>query len=83
MTIEIEAGASQMQFTMKPLVVHAFFGGQPLNIRLRAGKRLRDLQSGSTFEETFQKFADSIFASGHLLFLNTNRISAHSLSDSV
>jgi len=34
MTIEIEAGASQMQFTMKPLVVHAFFGGQPLNIRL-------------------------------------------------
>ncbi|MGA7630985.1 MAG: hypothetical protein WCB11_09465 [Terriglobales bacterium] len=43
---------------------------------LRAGKRLRDLQSGSTFEETFQKFADSIFASGHQLLLNTNRISA-------
>jgi hypothetical protein len=29
MTIEIEAGASQSQFNMKPLVVHAFFGGQP------------------------------------------------------
>ena len=27
MTIEIEAGASQSQFSMKPLVVHAFFGG--------------------------------------------------------
>jgi len=26
MTIEIEAGASQSQFSMKPLVVHAFFG---------------------------------------------------------
>jgi hypothetical protein len=25
MTIEIEAGASQSQFSMKPLVVHAFF----------------------------------------------------------
>lgn len=46
---------------------------------LRAGKRLRDLQSGSTFEETFQKFADSIFASGHLLLLNTNRISRHTV----
>jgi hypothetical protein len=31
MTIEIEAGASQSQFSMKPLVVHAFFGGQPWN----------------------------------------------------
>jgi hypothetical protein len=29
MTIEIEAGASQRQFSMKPLVVHAFFAGQP------------------------------------------------------
>jgi hypothetical protein len=27
MTIEIEAGASQSQFSMKPLAVHAFFGG--------------------------------------------------------
>jgi hypothetical protein len=34
MTIEIEAGASQNQFSMKPLVVHAFFGGQPCNGRL-------------------------------------------------
>ena len=34
MTIEIEAGASQHQFSMKPLVVHAFFGGQPWNGRL-------------------------------------------------
>ena len=34
MTIEIEAGASQSQFSMKPLVVHAFFGGQPWNGRL-------------------------------------------------
>jgi uncharacterized protein YlaI len=34
MTIEIEAGASQSQFSMKPLVVHAFFGGQPCNSRL-------------------------------------------------
>jgi hypothetical protein len=33
-TIEIEAGASQSQFSMKPLVVHAFFGGQPCNGRL-------------------------------------------------
>jgi hypothetical protein len=31
MTIEIEAGASQNQFNMKPLVVHAFFGGQRWN----------------------------------------------------
>jgi hypothetical protein len=31
MTIEIEAGASQRQSSMKPLVVHAFFGGQPWN----------------------------------------------------
>jgi hypothetical protein len=31
MTIEIEAGASQSQFSMKPLVVHAFFGCQPWN----------------------------------------------------
>jgi hypothetical protein len=31
MTIEIEAGASQSQFNMKPLVVHAFFAGQPWN----------------------------------------------------
>jgi hypothetical protein len=29
MTIEIEAGASQSQFNMKALVVHAFFGEQP------------------------------------------------------
>jgi len=29
MTIEIEAGASQNQFSMKPLVVHAFFAGKP------------------------------------------------------
>jgi hypothetical protein len=34
MTIEIEAGASQSQFSMKPLVVHALFGGQPWNSRL-------------------------------------------------
>ena len=34
MTIEIEAGASQDQFSMKPLVVHAFFDGQPWNGRL-------------------------------------------------
>ena len=34
MTIEIEAGASQSQFSMKPLVVHGFFGGQPRNGRL-------------------------------------------------
>ncbi len=33
MTIDIEAGASQRQFSMKPLVVHAFFGGQPWNGR--------------------------------------------------
>jgi hypothetical protein len=52
-------------------------------LRLRAGKRLGDLQSGSTFEETFQEFADSIFASGQLFLLNTNRISAHSLFDNV
>jgi hypothetical protein len=31
MTIEIEAGASQNQFSMKLLVVHAFFDGQPWN----------------------------------------------------
>jgi hypothetical protein len=31
MTIEIEAGASQSEFSMKPLVVHAFFGGQHWN----------------------------------------------------
>jgi hypothetical protein len=41
-------------------------------LRLRVGKRLGDLQSGSTFEETFQKFADSIFAAGQLFLLNTN-----------
>jgi hypothetical protein len=34
MTIAIEAGASQSQFSMKPLVVHAFFVGQPWNGRL-------------------------------------------------
>jgi len=34
MTIEIEAGASQSQFSMKQLVVHAFFGGQPWTGRL-------------------------------------------------
>jgi uncharacterized protein YlaI len=34
MTIEIEAGASQSQFSVKPLVVRAFFGGQPCNSRL-------------------------------------------------
>jgi hypothetical protein len=34
MTIEIEAGASQSQFSMKPFLVHAFFGGQPWNGRL-------------------------------------------------
>ena len=34
MTIEIEAGASQTQFSMKPLVVRAFFGGQPWSSRL-------------------------------------------------
>jgi hypothetical protein len=34
MTIEIEAGASQSQFSMKPLVVHAFFQRQPRNGRL-------------------------------------------------
>jgi hypothetical protein len=34
MTIEIEAGASLTQFSMKPLVVHAFFGSQPWNRRL-------------------------------------------------
>jgi hypothetical protein len=34
MTIEIEAGASQSQFSMKSLVVHAFFGGQPRSGRL-------------------------------------------------
>jgi hypothetical protein len=33
MTIEIEAGASQHQFSMKTLIVHAFFGGQPWNGR--------------------------------------------------
>jgi hypothetical protein len=33
MTIEIEAGASQSQFSMKPLAVHAFFGGQPLELQ--------------------------------------------------
>jgi hypothetical protein len=33
-TIEIEAGASQSQLSMKPLVVHAFFGGQRWNGRL-------------------------------------------------
>jgi hypothetical protein len=31
MTIEIEAGASQNEFSMKPLVVHEFFGGEPCN----------------------------------------------------
>jgi hypothetical protein len=31
MTIEIEAGASQSQFSMKPLVVHAFFGAHRWN----------------------------------------------------
>jgi hypothetical protein len=30
MTIEIEAGASQSQVSMKPLVAHAFFGGPAL-----------------------------------------------------
>jgi len=34
MTIEIEAGASQGQLSMKPLVVHAFFGRQPWTGRL-------------------------------------------------
>jgi hypothetical protein len=34
MTIEIEAGASLGQFSMKALVVHAFFGGQPWNGKL-------------------------------------------------
>ena len=34
MTIEIEAGASQSQFSMKPLAVHAFFDGQPWSGRL-------------------------------------------------
>jgi hypothetical protein len=34
MTIEIEAGASQNQFSMKPLVVHSSFGGEPCNGRL-------------------------------------------------
>jgi hypothetical protein len=34
MPIEIEAGASQIQFSMKPLAVHAFFGGQHWNGRL-------------------------------------------------
>ena len=45
MTIEIEAGASQNQFSMKPLVVHAFFDGQPGGLLLgrnqRAGCRQR------------------------------------------
>jgi hypothetical protein len=34
MRIEIEAGASQAQFSTKPLVAHAFFDGQPCNGRL-------------------------------------------------
>jgi hypothetical protein len=34
MTIEIEAGASQSQFSMKGLAVHAFFGGPPWNGKL-------------------------------------------------
>jgi hypothetical protein len=34
MTIEIEAGASQSQFSMKTLAVHAFFGGLPWDGRL-------------------------------------------------
>jgi hypothetical protein len=34
MPIEIEAGASQNQFSMEPLAVHAFFGGQHWNGRL-------------------------------------------------
>ena len=34
MTIEIEAGASQSQLSMKTLAVHAFFGGQPWDGRL-------------------------------------------------
>ena len=32
MTIEIEAGASQSQFSMKPSVVHAFFGGGTVTV---------------------------------------------------
>jgi hypothetical protein len=51
MTIEIEAGASQSQFSMKPLVVHAFFVGQPWNGRLSTTDA--DLaQHGPVREET-------------------------------
>jgi hypothetical protein len=45
MTIEIEAGASQSRFSMKPLVVHAFFGGQPWNGR--PSTTYADLPQGS------------------------------------
>jgi hypothetical protein len=34
MTIEIEAGASHGQFSMKLLGVHAFFGGQPWRLSM-------------------------------------------------
>jgi len=32
MTIEIEAGASQNQFSMKQLVLHVFFGGGTVTV---------------------------------------------------
>jgi hypothetical protein len=54
MTIEIEAGASQGQFSMKPLVVHAFFGGQPWNDRL---SRLMQIWRGRDIREETNSFS--------------------------
>ncbi len=54
MTIEIEAGASQSQFSMKPLVVHVFFGGQPWNGRLAT--TAADLAQHGPFEKKPVRF---------------------------
>jgi len=54
MTIEIEAGASQSQFSMKPLVVHALFGGQPWNGRLSTTDA--DLAQQRPFEKKTNRF---------------------------
>ena len=54
MTIEIEAGASQNQFSMKLLVVHAFFDGQPWNGGLSTTDA--DLAQQGTFQKKPLRF---------------------------
>jgi hypothetical protein len=67
MTIEIEAGASQSQFSMKSLVVYVFFGGQPCSGKLsttdadwRSSGHSRGNQFAFQIEEKRKRGRDTI-----------------------